>query len=176
MDHKNLKKVIIMEHPPRFDGKKSQLVQVANNALNQFHANSRYKDMIVVGHHSLECSVSGSTHRGRYMDHHTGRYDGVHMYGYTGTKDYTDSVNSIPLIAFPDEISEHSPPRAELGNRMEDHTMCEQAQYQQWRQAQRRSNKNKASTAQYSYGQSYHHGVQYIPTHNRFNIFNQGNY
>ena len=62
MENNNLKKVIIMEHPPRFDKNKSKLVQVANNAMNKFHANSPYKDMIVVGHHSLECLESSDTH------------------------------------------------------------------------------------------------------------------
>ena len=110
----------------------------------------------------------------RYRDYYTGRYDGVHMYGFTGIRDYTDSVRSILLMAFPDELSDQ--PRTELGNRMrEDHTWCEQTQYQQWRQAHRRSNRHTGS-AQYRYGQSYNHGAQFIPTHNRFNILNQGNY
>ena len=132
--------------------------------------------MIVVGHHSLECPVSSTTHERRYRDSYSGRYDGVHMYGYTGSKDYTDSVNSILMIAFSHEITEQPRPRAELGSWRDDHTMCEQAQYQKWRQVQRRSNRNRVSTTQYRYGQSYNHGAQYIPTHNRFNILNQGNY
>ena len=176
VEHKMLKKVIIMEHPPRFDGRNSHLVQVANNVLRQIHAKSPYKDRIVVGQHSLECTVSGSTHMNRYRDNNTGRYDGVHMYGRTGMKDYTDSVNSILLMAFPEDTPVHSPPRAELGK--EDHTWCEQAQYQyqQWRQAQIQNNKHRGGASQHRYGQSSYHGPQYIPTHNRFNIFNQGNY
>ena len=208
MEHKTLKKVIIMEHPPRFDGKNAQLVQVANNALKQLHGNSSYKDMIVVGQHSLECPGSGSTHTGKYRDSYTGRYDGVHMYGYTGTRDYKDSVSSILLMAFPEEISDHHQPRSELGNRRDDHSNCEQAQYQreqmnrlkdsgeqyrselgnrredhtrcaqtqyQWRQM----NRQKYSAKQYRYGQSSNFNgqpSQFIPTNNRFDVFNQGNY
>ena len=139
----------------------------------------QWQHSTVVGHHSLECPVSGSTHMRRYRNSYTGKYDGVHMYGYTGAKDYTDSVNSILLVAFPEQLSDPCQPRAELGNRMmEDHTMCEQAQYQQWRQAQRRSSKHKHRNiaTQDRYGQSYNHGGQNIPTHNRFNILSQGNY
>ena len=73
-----VKQVIMMEHPPRFDGLKSQLVDTANDALKQFQMSSNYKDKIVIGQHSLESPGVGSTHN-----------DGVHLFGSTGARDYT---------------------------------------------------------------------------------------
>ena len=157
----SLKKVIIMEHPPRFDGVKSQLVEIANSALKQLHLKSSSKDMIVIGRHSLESSGGGSSHLARYQDYYTGRYDGVHLYGRTGTRDYTDSVNTMFLMALSDT-------RAELGNMEEDHTTCEQAQYQR-SQAMKRTNRQ---SGYYRYEKQHTFSV---PTQNRFSLFNQGN-
>ena len=164
--HRSLKQVIIMEHPPRFDGMKSQLVQVANNALKDLHANSPCKDMIFIGQHSLESHGVGDMHLARYQDSFTGRYDGVHLYGAAGARDYTDSVDSLLLMAF-------SGTRTEQGS-TDDHTNCEQAQYQ-WRQAriQRRQ-----TVQRYDQHINKVKGPRFIPsvsTQNRFTIFNQGN-
>ena len=159
----SLKKVIIMEHPPRFDGLRSQLVKIANNALTHFRLSSPCKDMIVIGQHSLESSGAGYTHMARYQDYYTGRYDGVHLYGITGAKDYTDSVNTLLMMALSDQ---------ETGMK-EEHTDCEQAQYQR-RQAM------KTRQTGYRYGQHVNKVPQFahsgpISTQNRFDIFSQGN-
>ena len=161
--NESLKQVIIMEHPPRFDGRKSQLVRIANDALKQFRLNSPSRDRIVIGQHSLESSGGGYPHQARYEDYHTGRYDGVHMYGRTGTRDYTNSMDTMLLMAL-------SETRAELTGTVGDHTDCEQAQFQ-WRQAREKTNRQ---TVYYRYGHQYNSSVS-VPTQNRFNLFNQGN-
>ena len=65
----NLSKVILMEHPPRFDtpdvdpaGLKHDLARLANTTLGGLWLNSPLKDRIVIGHHSLESSGSGTTY------------------------------------------------------------------------------------------------------------------
>ena len=59
------------------------------------------KDNIVIGHHSLESSGAGAAYLDRHKSIITGRYDGVHMYGVSGCKDYTNSVKSILMLALP---------------------------------------------------------------------------
>ena len=68
-ENPNLSKVIIMEHPPRFDMvnvdptfMKPKLARVANGSLGQMWLSSKLKDKISIGHHSLESSGSGSVH------------------------------------------------------------------------------------------------------------------
>ena len=80
------------------------------------------KDRIVIGRHSLENSGSGKAHHARYEDQNTGRYDGVHLYGYTGRKDYTNSVKTILMLA----MSETGFGTAQTGY----HNSCPQAKYQ----------------------------------------------
>ena len=182
----SLKQVIIMEHPPRFDGVRSHLAQVANSALKHLHLKSPSKDRIVIGQHSLESSGVGPTHQARYQDYHTGRYDGVHLYGRTGAKDYTDSVNTMLLMALPEtrttvEQTQFTDVVRDNNPSASDHTRCEQAVYQ-WRQAQRRRSYRQASyAAQQRYSSHSTHytrdGVPQwsIPVANRFTLFNQGN-
>ena len=153
----NLKKVIIMEHSPRFDtpdvdptSLKPNLVRLANATLAGLWFNSPLKDRIVIGHRSLESSGSGVTHYDRYQGR-SGKYDGVHLYGRTGSLDYTNSVKTILSMAvgrYPELV------QTERGTaQLEDsHTNCAQAQYQR-------------RNSQYS-----------VETRNRFSALNQGNY
>ena len=171
----NLKRVIIMEHPPRFDDPlKSKLAELANTTLNQLWSISTLNSKICIGRHSLVGYGSGSTHLARYKDYNTGRYDGVHLYGRTGVKDYTDSVKSMLVIAMkvqhPNNISGDKYSNT-LGD--DDHTTCEQAVYQ-WRQVQRR---RQDSAAQYRYTHTPLHGQSpgSVHTSNRFAFFNQEN-
>ena len=109
--NKSLTKVIIMEHPPRFDGKVNpQLAKLANSTLDQLWVLSPLKGRIVIGRHSLESSGVGNIHLARYKDHNTGRYDGVHFYGFRSVRDYTDSVKTILMLALSDE--QVAPPSA----------------------------------------------------------------
>ena len=153
----SLTKVVIMEHPPRFDKKdvdptalKQNLARLANVTLSQLWLNSPLKDQIIIGRHSLENSGMGGGHLAKYKNHSTGRYDGVHFYGEAGCRDYTNSVQSILMIA----LAKHSSTQAsaECGKTQADnHTNCPQAKYQA----------------------KYHPSV---PTKNRFNLLNQGNF
>ena len=74
-ENPTLRKVVIFEHPPRFDDvHKSRLVTLANNTLNQLFENSPFKNRIILGRHSLESSGVGSVHADRYQDYNTGLY------------------------------------------------------------------------------------------------------
>ena len=44
------------------------------------------------------CAGIGAIHQARYLDQRTGRYDGVHLYGQAGRRDYTDSVKTIFML------------------------------------------------------------------------------
>ena len=104
--NRNLKTVVLMEHTPRFDALdvdptslKANLVKLANATLNQLWLNSHLKNKISIGCHSFENSGTETAHLARYQNLRTGRYDGVHLYGQTGCRDYTGSVENIFLVA-----------------------------------------------------------------------------
>ena len=154
----NLRKVVIMEHPPRFDDRKvdpislkPSLRALANATLYQLLDNCSMKDRIFIGSHSLECAGIGATHQAKYQDQNTGRYDGVHFYGQSGSRDYTDSVKTILMLGLGEY--EHSVWNNMSGSKKDDHKSCPQARYQN------------------RYSQS-------INLKNRFSVFNsnQGNY
>ena len=78
-NHHNIKKVVIMQHAPRFDeqnvdpsGLKPKLAKLANSTLSQLWHSSVHKDKIVIGHHNLDCS--GDLVTARYRDERTNRY------------------------------------------------------------------------------------------------------
>ena len=92
-----LKKVIIIEHLPRFDvsdvdptGLKPKLAKFANSYIAKEWQSSPMKDLIAIGQHSLDCS--GDQITAMYRDGWTNRYDGVHMYGRHGMGAFTRSV------------------------------------------------------------------------------------
>ena len=67
-----LKKVILMENPPRFDtherdptSLKAELARLANATLGQLWLNSNLKDKIFIGRQSLESSGAGAVHLAR---------------------------------------------------------------------------------------------------------------
>ena len=172
--NKNLTKVVLMEHPPRFDGKlKSDLTKLANATLDQLWVLSPLKGRITIGRHKLESPGVGTTlHLARYKDHTTGRYDAVHLYGKSGVRDYTDSVKSILLIALSDEQEAQPMPST---NTYEDHLSEEQAQYKCRQTQSKRSNRQTNGNEKHSYGKQTQ-PRQSVPTQNRFEYFNQGNY
>ena len=112
----DIRKVVIFEHPPRFDlsavdpiSLKSKLARLANSTLSQLWLNSPLKDNIFIGQHSLESSGAGAVHLSKYKNQKTGRYDGVHFYGPSGCRDYTDSVKTILMLALPEKNSKCGP-------------------------------------------------------------------
>ena len=107
----SLRKVIILEHPPRFDeiyvdptSLKPKLARLANATLSQLWLNSPLKDRIIIGQHSLESSGAGAQYLDRYKNFRTEKYDGVHFYGQTGCSDYTNSVKTILMLALSETV------------------------------------------------------------------------
>ena len=99
-ENKHLKKVVIMEHHPRFDSKHyEKQVIVANETIEKLVSRSTLKDRIMIGRHSLFSYGIGKTHMKRYQNQTTGRYDGLHLFGPTGIEEYTQSVESIFFLA-----------------------------------------------------------------------------
>ena len=137
----SLEKVIIMEHPPRFDTKyqdpmslKPKLAKLANATLGELWFNSQHKHKIFIGQHSLESSGMGASHLDRYREQNTGKYDGVHLYGKEGRTDYANSVNTIMMLAL--EGRNNININAESGTaQCDDHSNCPQSQYQRRLQA-----------------------------------------
>ena len=91
----NLKKVILMKQIPRYDSAatdpravKRGLVHLFNDKLVQLWQDCPYKDRLSLGSHRLECS--GAIRESRYT--HNRKYDGIHMFGQSGRKAYTESV------------------------------------------------------------------------------------
>ena len=98
--HPQLKKIVIMEHAPRYDtnavdptGLKPKLSKYANSSFQQLWHSSALKNRIVIGKHNLECG--GDQLEGRYRDDWSGRYDGVHFYGRKGRNAYSSSLCQI---------------------------------------------------------------------------------
>ena len=97
--NQSIRKVIILEHPPRFDTKnadplslKPELAKYANSLYQQLWSKSAVKDKIVLGKHNLNCSEE--TRVTRYTGRNN-RYDGVHMYSEEGKSAYTRNILSI---------------------------------------------------------------------------------
>ena len=166
-DNPSLKKVVIMEHPPRFDlpdsdphSVKPNLAKVANIHLGQMWLNSPLKDKIFIGRHSLESPGVGVAHFRRYQNSFTGRYDGVHLYGQRGYTDPTNSVKTILSLALPVSHQKFTAPKPrEMKVKVEsdNHTNCPQTLYQC-----RMAAHNK-----------YHPSIQIS---NRFDALSQGNF
>ena len=130
----DLKKVTIMSHAPRYDtrdvdpvGLKPNLANFANSYFLELWLNSPMKDKIFIGSHNLECSADVKMKR--YRDEHSGRYDGVHLYGSAGKTAYTASVLNILLSSFetPAPAQVHSNQTRQPTD--DYHTNCPQAQY-----------------------------------------------
>ena len=113
---------------------KPRLAKLANTTLGELWLNSNLKHKIFIGQHSLESSRMSESHLERYKDENTGKYNGVHLFGRTGCKDYTNSVNTIMMLAL--EGSNDINTNAESGTaQCDDHSNCPQSQYQRRLQA-----------------------------------------
>ena len=152
-EHPYLKKVVIMEHPNRYDvkdvdpiGLKPALAKLANSVFNQLWINSPYKNKINVGNHNLDTSSSDCVLNDMFRCVKTGKHDGVHLYGPRGNKSYTKSVLSILLKNIPNQEIQTPP-----------HQKCPQTVFQN---KQKKENQNSAR---------YHQSVK---DNNRFSLFN----
>ena len=95
----------------------------------------------------------------RNKDIKSGRYDGVHMYGPSGQKAYTDSVLKILSSA---QLVRVNPPKYEKY----DHQTCSQVRYQAKHMDRRNQTKTKKNNLNSSNtGGDYQYAV---PTQNRY--------
>ena len=146
---------------PRHDEEKKGLLGIKSMLANSYNktllqswleSESKHNDKIYIGSHDLDCA--GVVKEDRYWDKRNNRYDGIHLLGVSGRKDYTESVLKIFKRA---NILKHPVPKSSTYSRndTDEHTDCPQAQYQ------RRKYSDVVS------GYSYR-----VPTNNRFNPLN----
>ena len=162
-----------MKLTPRYDTTendpqsiKAALTQIYNDTLLKLWIESPIKDKIHIGSHSLECT--GGVKKARYML--GSKYDGLHMYGPSGQKAYTESVLKIlrdvgfvrydPPKYFHAYHEKQEQAEAELST--QDRFICptQEVDYLRDRDVRRT--------------QTYHHYS--VSTSNRFNVFNQKNW
>ena len=91
----NLKQTVILSQVPRNDTLqtdplriKKELSQLYNDTLLQLKRSSPFSSYISLVNHRLECPTGGA-YAARYRSRR--RYDGVHLYGPSGAKAYTES-------------------------------------------------------------------------------------
>ena len=96
----SLEKVVLMKQIPRYDtaetvplSLKPALSQLFNSTLMEQWMDCPYKEKLVIGTQNIECY--GALNEARYRETMTGKYDGVHLYGSSGRKAYTNSVLNI---------------------------------------------------------------------------------
>ena len=95
INYPSLKQVIIMKQVPRYDaisvdplGTKASLAQLYNDTLVELKSKSSYGSEILICNHNLDCS--GGIREARYKSKH--RFDGVHLFGSSGSKAFTESI------------------------------------------------------------------------------------
>ena len=96
----SLKNVVIMKQTPRYDPQdvdpltiKPVLSQLFNNTLVEEWMKFPQKEQIFIGSHNIDCT--GPILAARYRHTQTGKFDGVHLYGSSGSKAYTNSMLNI---------------------------------------------------------------------------------
>ena len=164
----SLGKVVIMKHIPRYDptdvdpmSLKPSLSLLFNNTMTNLWMESPYKQKMFVGNHEIECT--GAIRESRYCHTKSGRYDGIHLYGNSGSKAYTLSVLSI-LRAAHVTSSEH-----------DFHLSCAQYKYQNRQKNGNHSNEKgnhwqrvKSNDRKYSGRKHYQPKIAPVPTSSRF--------
>ena len=153
----HLKKAIILKQTPRFDKKsvdpysvKPAMAKLFNNVLDKKWLESAHKSRLLIGNHRLECSRG--SYETRYSNRRNSQYDGVHMYGPSGRKAYTESLLFILRQA---GLLKKSPPQ--YFRRY--HSVSEGIQI----------------TENEIYAAESHSRTYSVPTANRFNVLGQGN-
>ena len=163
-----LAKVVIMKQIPRYDPSdvdpmslKASLALLFNNTLANLWMESPDKHRLFIGNHNIECN--GAIRESRYRHTKSGRYDGIHLYGNSGSKAYTLSVLNILRAA-------------QVTSSEDDyHQSCAQFQYQQKRSNRKQNVKSHDRNMRPSKNFQKKFSV---PTHSRFEPlvnFNQGN-
>ena len=161
--HPQLKKIILMEHAPRYDGAhvdptqlKPKLAKLANNIYTQLWHSSALKEKIIVASHNLDCSDDLFT--AWYTDVKTGRNDGVHMYGSHGKMAYTKSLVQMFKKFLPSQSGTASPTLSQSSSVF--HSPCPQTQYQNT-QIQGKSR---------NFGQEPQSNIYTVPVSNQFDV------
>lgn len=162
----SLKKVVILKQIPRYDKSdvdplslKSSLSILFNNTLTNLWMECPDRQRIAVGNHNIECS--GAIRESRYRHTKTGKYDGIHMFGSSGSKAYTLSVLNILKTA------------NVTSSDYDFHLSCAQFQYQNGK------NSGKSHDRKFKGHQRKPHRGAQVPTQNRFNRLSnmtQGNW
>ena len=99
---------------------------------NIYKSESPHKVKIYIGSHDLDCA--GKIQEDRYWNRNNDKYDGIHMFGLSGRKDYTRSVLQILRRA---NIIKHTETQQGMDNtadntQTDEHRDCPQARYQKW--------------------------------------------
>ena len=174
LTRQSLKKVILMKQTPRYDtassdphSVKAALSKLFNDTICQLWLESPLKSKLIIGSHNLDCA--GGVKESRYRNTHRNLYDGVHMYGPSGKKAYTESVLNILRIA--DLIKSPPPPCYRRYHKMVINKPPTQDKYEcptqdtDWKNDRDIRYKMKPNQVfQYA-----------VPTTNRFNYLSQGN-
>ena len=165
----NIKKVVIMKHIPRYDpaevdplGLKPSLSLLFNNTLGNLWMESKFKQKMFIGNHNIDCN--GAIREARYRHTKSGRFDGIHLYGSSGMKAYTQSVMNI--LRTSKLIDDY-------------HLSCPQYVYQNRYRSTNRRQPNRSEGMHYNKNkQKIFQSFQPLPTYSRFEpLFNysQGN-
>ena len=101
MEHQpSLKSVVFLKQTPRYEPAdvdplsiKAVLAHLFNNTQMNLLMNSPMREKIVVGTHNIDCS--GAIKAARYRQTQTGRFNGVHLFGSSGSKVYTLNIVNI---------------------------------------------------------------------------------
>ena len=156
-----LGKVVIMKQIPRYDptdvdpmSLKPSLSLLFNNTMTNLWMESPYKEKMFIGNHDIECN--GAIRESRYRQTKSGRYDGIHLYGSSGSKAYTLSVLSI-LSAAHVTSSEH-----------DFHLSCAQYKYQSRQKKGNQWHTVKPNDRKYTGRKHYQRSSAPVPTHSRF--------
>ena len=132
---------------------KQKLSKLYNETIDILAASSDCKDKIIIGNHDLDCS--GGVLLARYKDGISGKFDGLHMFGPSGQKAYTNSVMKVLSSA---QLVVSIPPKY---YEEYDHQNCPQSRYKARQRNNIRGEKKGLDSG--------HNEYQYsVKTHNRF--------
>ena len=163
-----LSKVVIMKHIPRYDPSnvdplslKPSLSILFNNTLTNLWMESPLREKLYIGTHNIECS--GSIRESRYRHTKSGRFDGIHLYGSSGTKAYTLSVLNILKNA------------KVTSSDYDFHQSCAQFKYQGRQRIDNSWQKVKAHDRKFKRSHKKAHTSAPVPIRNRFDNLNSMN-
>ena len=111
IEHKELKKVVVLEHPPRFDSNvKSEMVSLANKTYKTLINDLKHEHNVELGVHNLYSYGVGKTYDARYRNSIMKKVDGLHFFGPCGSKDYSESLVNILVNSLKNTSTTMSPP------------------------------------------------------------------